>query len=59
MSWIVLVGTLLGAMIGMVGTIASQYLAGRVAERKDQLSRAIEARAERLLAIEAVIVQPR
>jgi hypothetical protein len=55
MSWLVLLGTLLGTVIGSIGTIVSQHLAGRAAERRERLARVAEYRTERLRVNELLI----
>ncbi|MGW5746376.1 hypothetical protein [Amycolatopsis sp. NPDC003861] len=54
-NWLVLIGTLFGTVIGTTGTIASQHLASRAAERRERAARAAGYRAERLHVSEAMI----
>lgn len=55
MNWLLVVGTLLGTAIGAAGTIVSQHVAGRSAERRERLVRAADRRTELRLAVEGYL----
>jgi hypothetical protein len=55
MSWLVLIGTLLGGATGSAGAITGQYLAGRAAEKRDRWARADMYRDERRVAASSVL----
>jgi heme exporter protein D len=55
MTWLAVVGTLLGTVIGVCGTIATQQMAMRAAERRDRSQRLAALRSERKAAVDAFI----
>jgi hypothetical protein len=55
MNWLPVVATLSGTVIGAVGTILSQHVAGRAAEHRERLVRAAERRTELRTAIEGFL----
>jgi hypothetical protein len=55
MNWLPVVATLLGTVIGTAGTILSQHVEGRSAERRERLLRTAERRTEMRTAIEGFL----
>lgn len=55
MNWLPVVASLLGTVVGAVGTILSQHVTARAAERRERLLRAAERRTELRTAIEGFL----
>lgn len=55
MTWLVILGTLLGTVIGSASSLLSQQLASRAAERRERLASEAQHREERRQAIEAFL----
>jgi hypothetical protein len=54
-TWLVLLGTVLGTVIGSTGTLLSQHLASRATEKRERLTREAQRREQRREAIEAFL----
>lgn len=52
MSWVAVIGTLAGTIVGMVGTILGQRIAAESAEKRERLQRRAALRVERKVAID-------
>ncbi|MEU8112674.1 hypothetical protein [Micromonospora sp. NPDC048947] len=52
LTWVAVIGTLAGTVIGMVGTIVGQQIAAKSAERRERLQRHAALRVERKVAID-------